>query len=136
MIVPLGKSEKLYRYAVTCWIVGSDGTRTRYEFGSTIDQEARVSCFLYVRFRYRIFQRFFRREREKSRFIASVTGDQSEFLHHFNTVRAAIWREYGEQIPFQFCAPEELRTIQFDRGFLGKLKVHLIKAWRAVRGEK
>lgn len=137
MIIPLGKSEKLHKYAVTSWITDSARTRARYEFASKIDQQARITCFLYVQFKYGIFRRVFRRgQMEKSRFIATIGGDECEFLYHFNMIRQILWRGYGYQIPLRFCGPDELGTIQFDRGFLGKLKVHLIRAWGALRGER
>jgi len=131
--MPIGKSERVYRYAVTGWIVDTAGAQVCYEFGSKIDEEARITCFLYVRFKYSLLRRLFRRGQiGKSRFIARVEADESEFLYHFNTVRQTVWREYGHQIPFRFRGPEELTTIQFSRGFLGRVGFNLIKVWRAV----
>lgn len=132
--MPLGKSERLHKYAVTCWIGGSTRALVRYEFGSKIDEEARVTCFVYVRFKYSIFNRLFRRgQLEKSRLIARIGGKESEFLYNFNTVREIVWAGYGHKIPFRFCGPEEHTAIQFSHGFLGKVKLYFVKAWRAVR---
>lgn len=133
MIIPIGKSEKLYKCAFSVWITDRVGTRARYEFISTIDEEAKVRCFLYIRYRNTIFNRFFRRGRiGKSRFIANTMGEESNFLYQFNTVRQAIWREYGERVIFEFLEAKELGTMQISPGFLGKVKLYFARAWRAV----
>lgn len=133
MIMPLGKSEKIYRYAVTRWIADSAGTRTRYEFASTIDDKKSVRCFLYVRFKYTRFNRIFRRgSMAKSRCVASTTCDVSEFLDQFHTVREVIWDQYGRQVCFRLRERGEIATIVFNRGFVGKVKLHLIRGWRGA----
>jgi len=133
MIIPIEKSERLYKYAETGWIADSTGVRVRYEFISKIDAEGIVTCFLYVRFQYGIFKRLFGRgQMERSRFVARVKGQASEFFYNFNTVRAVVCEAYGSQIPFRFYWTEELKTIQFSGNFRGKIKLYLFKAWRAV----
>ncbi len=133
MLLSIERSEKLYRYAVTDWIADSEGTRARYEFISKIDQERKIAYFVYVTFKYGIFKRLFARGRiEKSRYIASTTGAERDFLYQFNLIRNTIWGAYDHQIPFRFLELEELRQIEFGTGFLRKLKLYFTRAYHAA----
>lgn len=133
MIVPLGESGKLHKAAFTDWITDASGTRARYEFLSSIDEEKSVTCFLYVHYRYGILYRLLRRSRmQKSRLIGEITVDQAGFLDEFNAMRSAVWRAYDYQVPFTFLDLDELVTVEFRRGFMGKVKLNLIRAWRAA----